>query len=139
MRTRFNPKRKLVRSLPQDERARLIAAVGYGGNPEHKADPGDFGLVPPAAPRPDKTLCDAIRVHGRDEALALLRRGIERGLVSERRSGAFPQNIWSVTEQGAPIEAELENALTGVYHGYPLPETDPFREVVLQAWREAEP
>ena len=49
----------------------------YGGNPEHKRDPGDFGLEPPASPRPDKTLCDTVGVFHRAEALAILREGID--------------------------------------------------------------
>jgi len=135
-RIRFNIKRRIGR-LDDEARARLIEAIRYGGNPEHKRNPGDFGLIPPACPRPDKTLCDTVQVFEREETLRLLRAGVERGLVSERRVGDFPQNIWSVTEAGEPLEAELENRETGQYHGYPMPTTDPFREVVLEVWRKA--
>ena len=29
----------------------------------------------------------------------------------------FPQNIWAVTLDGSPVEAQLENASSGIYHG----------------------
>jgi hypothetical protein len=47
--------------------------------------------------------------------------------------------VWSVTEVGVPLEAQLENQETGVYHGYPLLETDPFSRVVTDAWAAARP
>ena len=50
--------------------------VKYGGNPEHKRNPGDFGLTPPSQPRADKTLCDEVAVFKRTTALRLLRKGI---------------------------------------------------------------
>jgi len=53
----LNPKRRFARELP-DELGTRANAVRYGGNPEHKRSPGNFGLIPPAAPRADKTLCD---------------------------------------------------------------------------------
>ncbi len=46
----------------------------------------------------------------------------------------FPKNVWVVTEDGIPLEAQLENQETGVYHGYPMPLDDPFREKVLERW-----
>lgn len=138
-RTRYNLKRRIHRLDDPEARSSLASVVQYGGNPEHKRNPGDFGLTPPACPRPDKTLCDTVEVFQRGDALALLRKGVERGLVSKRWVDRFPQNIWSVTESGIPLEAELENRSTGHYHGYPMPDTDPFREVVLDAWRESAP
>jgi len=48
--------------------------------------------------------------------------------------GAYPQNIWSVTDEGEPLEAQLDNEEQGSYHGYPMPQSDPFRDQVLQAW-----
>jgi hypothetical protein len=44
---------------------------------------------------------------------------------------------WSVTADGIPLEAQLENRETGTYHGYPLPEHDEFRATVLRAWNAA--
>ncbi len=106
--------------------------VAYGGNPEHKRDPGDFELTPPSKPRPDKSLCDGAQVFDRATATALLKKGVRMGLVSRRWTGSYPQNVWSVTDDGEPLEAQLENREQGVYHGYPMPPNDPFREAVLQ-------
>jgi hypothetical protein len=50
---------------------RAAKRVRYGGNPEHKANPGDFELEPPSSPRPDKTLCDRTGIFERSKALAL--------------------------------------------------------------------
>jgi hypothetical protein len=136
---RPNPKRKIWTGVSSAARAGLVAEVTYAGNPVHKRNPGDFGLTPPAQPRPDKTLCDEVELFGRADALRLLRRGICRGLVSVRLVGRFPQNIWSMTDSGTPVEAQLENRETGAYHGYPLMEEDPFAEVVRQAWDAAHP
>ena len=133
-RRRYNPKRAISEGLAEVDRQRLREKVEYGGNPEHKRNPGDFDLNPPASPRPDKTLCDEVEIFSRDSALELLRRGIDRGLVSQVAAGGWPQNIWSVTENGHPMEAQLENRDKGTYHGYPMPEGDAFRDVVLDRW-----
>lgn len=73
----FNPKRRICtrqecQSL-QEVLSALLEDVRYGGNPEHKRNPGDFGLAPPSAPRPGKTLCDEVQIFTRTEALKLLR------------------------------------------------------------------
>jgi hypothetical protein len=133
----FNTKRRLcpTEELPGDLPA-LAARVGYGGNPEHKRNPGDFGLTPPAAARADKSLCDAVEVFDRRSALRLLRDGVRRGMISSRCGGSgFPQNVWSMTEDGMPLEAQLENAAQGTYHGYPLPNDDPMYGDVVEEWQ----
>ena len=86
-------------------------------------------------PRPDKTLCDAVGIFKRIEATRLLRKGVRRGLVSIREKNGFPQNIWSISGEGHPLEAQLENPDQGIYHGYPMPENDPLRQLVLEKWR----
>lgn len=135
----YNPKRALVANKPEPaELAGLGKKVHYGGNPEHKRNPGDFGLTPPSAPRSDKTLCDLAGIRAKSEAQSALRSGVLRGLISAQKRGEFPQNIWSVTADGIPLEAQLDNEEAGTYHGYPMPEADPFREVVLQAWNADE-
>lgn len=134
-RTRYNPKRRIRQDLDPDHLKSLADSVNYGGNPEHKRNPGDFGLIPPSQPRADKTLCDTVGVFSRTEATRLLRMGVSKGLVSEREQNGYPQNIWVVTEDQWPLEAQLENAERGTYHGYPMPETDPFREAVLAKWK----
>ena len=133
----FNPKRRIAADPGPDTLEDLAARVRYGGNPEHKHNPGDFGLTPPARPRADKSKCDWAGIVERAVALRLLREGIRRGLVSEQRRGGYPQNVWAVTDDGYPLEAQLENSGSGAYHGYPMPETDPFRDVVLERWRMA--
>jgi hypothetical protein len=135
-RQRFNPKREFADpSPPAAELSALEVRISYGGNPQHKRKPGDFGLVPPSAPRPDKTLCDATGILTRAAALTALREGVRRGLISRANRSSFPQNIWSVTTDGIPLEFQLENREIGTYHDYPMPENDPFRERILRAWR----
>lgn len=130
-----NLKRRLDPRPDHAALLQLAELLRYGGNPEHKRNPGDFGLRPPAQPRADKSLCDDVRVFSRAVALAILRQGVERGLVSVQKVGGLPQNLWSVTDQWVVIEAQLENRDQYCYHAYPLPTSDPFGAVVLSAWR----
>ena len=140
MRTRssFNRKRKIcgLADLPAGLDM-LAGRVGYGGNPEHnKRNPGDFGLTPPSAWRPDKALCDGVGIFERHRALTLLREGIRRGMIGPTRDDVgFPRSVWSVTEAGEPLEAQLENPAAGTYHGYPMPTEDPMHDLVLKEWR----
>jgi hypothetical protein len=132
----FNPKRQLVASPPlAAELEELAGRVRYGGNAEHKSKPGDFGLVPPASPRRDKTLCDEAGIFTKAEAVRLLSEGVRRGLISEQKRNGFPQNIWSVSNGRIPLEAQLENQETGVYHGYPMPQSDVFSQEILKRWK----
>lgn len=136
-RTSFNPKRRL--QGPDEEVPEKWRRAGYGGNPEHKRNPGDFGLTPPANPRPHKSLCDDANITSRDQARALLLAGINKGLVSQQRGaakGGWPQNVWAVTDDGVALEAQLENAERGTYHGYPMPEQDPLADRVREEWRK---
>src|SRR5258708_5491016 len=129
-RTAFNPKRRLCTDARLAERPQSIEELAkharYGGNSEHKRNPGDFGLDPPSSPRPGKTLCDVARIHTRAAALALLRTGLRKGMLSVQERGGWPQNVWAVTDDGEPLEAQLEGE--GIYHGaftngYPMPRT----------------
>jgi hypothetical protein len=137
-RTTFNPKRRLA-PLPESSKVtgeleHIADTVRYGGNPEHKFNPGDFGLTPPSDPRPGKTLCDIAGILSKDMALDLLKNGIKKGLVSVQERNGFPQNVWAVTEDDIALEAQLENAETGQYHGYPMLPADPLREQVVERW-----
>jgi hypothetical protein len=135
----YNPKRALVVEKPDVADLRAMAEkVHYNGNPEHKRNAGDFALTPPSAPRPDKTLCEPAGIRSKAEALSALHAGVLRGLISIQMRGPFPQNIWSVTADGIPLEAQLDNQDAGTYHGYPMPEADPLREIVLRAWSSNE-
>ncbi|MEI6388982.1 MAG: hypothetical protein WCQ50_20415 [Spirochaetota bacterium] len=134
-RTSFNPKRRILRDRPSPaDSERWEGKIRYGGNPEHKKNPGDFDLSPPSDPRQGKTLCDNVEIFRRDEALRLIREGIRRGLVSEQKRNTWPQNIWAVASNGMPVEAQLENPANGTYHGYPLLDVDPFSTIVKKTW-----
>ena len=132
----FNPKRRICTTEEflnrQDTLSTRVENVRYRGNPEHKRNPGDFGLNPPSAPRPGKTLCDQVEVFSYSEALRLLQAGFQKGMFSAQERNGWPQNVWAVTDKGEPLEAQLEG--DGVYHGYPMHEADPFREKVLERW-----
>ncbi len=112
----------------------LAKEARYNGNPEHKRNPGDFGLDPPSSPRPGKTLCDVVNIHSQAAALALLRTGLTKGVFSVQERSGWPQAVWAVTDDGEPLEAQLER--DGIYHGYPMPQDDPFREAVLARWNQ---
>ena len=132
----YNPKRRICSAEQAASRLQALNALGaqprYSGNPEHKRNPGDFGLDPPSASRPGKTLCDALGIFTRTEALTLLSAGLTRGLFSVQERGSWPQNVWAVTGGGQPLEARLEG--DGIYHSYPMPQDDPLREEVLARW-----
>ena len=136
-RVKFNPKRRIRADADPDELAVLAERVKYTGSPYHKRNPGDFGLTPPAQPHVDKMLCDMAGITTVRESLRLLRRGVSKGLISEQTRGGFPQNIWSVTDDGIPLEAQLENREKCTYHGYPMLASDNLRDRVLRHWRSA--
>lgn len=136
-RTKFNCKRRFSSSLPAPELLKKLAAgLRYGGNPNHKRNPGDFGLTPPSLPRDDKSLCDEVKIFKRAEALRLLKEGAKRGMISEWDGTGYPKNIWSMSVDGVPMEAQLENPSNGTYHGYPLEVNDDFREQVIAKWKQ---
>jgi len=97
----------------------------------------DFGPTPPAAPRPDKTLCAAAGVRQREVAAGLLRLGIMCGLAGRQMRNGFPQNVWAVNADGRPFGAQLENASGGVYHSYPMASSDPVGDEILRLWTRA--
>jgi hypothetical protein len=131
---KVNPKRRILLDPQPNDLARWAKRARYVGNPDHKRNPGDFGLEPPSSPRLGKTLCDAAAVFTRKDAQSLLRQGIEKGLVSEQLRNGWPQNIWSVESNGTPLEAMLDNQTEGTYHGYPMLSDDPLAETVLERW-----
>ena len=134
-RRKFNLKRRFaVQPQNAGDLERLAGEVSYGGNPVHKRNPGDFGLTPPSLPRDDKSLCDNVRIFRREDALRLLRAGVMRGMISEWDGTGYPKNIWSMTADGVPLEAQLENPGSGIHHGYPLEENDDFRDAVIAKW-----
>jgi hypothetical protein len=134
----FNKKRRLEApdNLDHGKLKKLANKVQYGGNPEHKKNPGDFKLTPPCQPRSAKSLCDAVKIFTRRESLRLLRKGLRKGLISDRYKGDWPKNVWAVTEDGYPMESQLEDHIIGRYHGYPIPKSDPLGFEILKVWKE---
>jgi hypothetical protein len=61
-----------------------------------------------------------------------MKSGLRRGLISDRSVGLWPKNIWAVTDDGKPLEAQLENP--GIYHGYPMPPSDPLAGEIVRLW-----
>ena len=124
-RQKFNAKRRIRKGTDEALLIELSGRVVYVANPAHKSNPGDFRLTPPASPRADKALCDGANVFDRQRAQELLREGILRGLVSVQERDGLPQNVWAVSDNGIPLEAQLDNQTTATYHGCPMPEADP--------------
>jgi hypothetical protein len=67
------PNKRFDSEVTLDQLKALRRRVSYGGNAEHKRNPGDFGLSPPFGPRKGKTLCDGVSIFQRAVALRLLR------------------------------------------------------------------
>lgn len=82
-------------------------------------------------------ICDRVNILTRAEATRVLKKGIRKGLISVQERNGWPQNVWSVTNAGEPLEAELENQEIGRYHGFPMALNDPFREDVIKRWSKA--
>ncbi len=128
---------RTIRSTPlsDTEKAYLRLNAAYEGSAYHKKNPGDFGLTPPAAPRPDKTLCDEAGVASRAVATDLLARAIEGGLVSDPIGApGFPKELWVVDEHGRVFEAIYGGSVIGRYHGYPIRRSDPLFDQIRAAW-----
>lgn len=126
-------------SLTEEERQRLTTLAEkavYRGSPLHKRNPGDFGLTPPCSPRTGKSLCDAAGVCCQGEAARLLKEGLRRGLVSETHVNGWPKAVWAVLSDNIVLEARLDDAERGSYHGYPLAPSDPLISEVVQRWKK---
>lgn len=67
-----------------------------------------------------KTLCDPTGIRCSRDALKRLKYGVKRKAYSAEMVSGFPKRIWSITTDGMLLEARLENAGDGVYHGYPI-------------------
>ncbi|WP_207458002.1 hypothetical protein [Azospirillum sp. SYSU D00513] len=132
----FNPNRRILApdALPRSELDTMADRASYGGNPEHKLHPGDYGFGALPHPRPGKMLCDAEGPFGKSQAESLLKAAFRKGMVSRQTRGDWPQNVWAVTTAGVPYEAQLENRDQGTYHGYPMAADDVFRSIVLKEW-----
>jgi len=61
---------------------------------------------------------------------------MRHGLISIQERNGWPQNVWSVTDDGIPLEAQLDNEETGSYHGYPMLPDEPLCKEILVRWEE---
>ncbi len=69
-----------------------------------------------------------------NEARALFREGIERGMISNIGEDGFPKDIWAVDSEGRAYESKLEQG-SRHDHGYELGEDDDgMRRLVLEEW-----
>lgn len=125
-----NPKRRLHAGLDRARAGELAGTLRYRGSPLHKRSPGDFGLTPPSAPRPGKSLCDGAGVLDVARASGLLRDGVLQGLVSPDANEGCPKYVWAIAD-GCVLEARCDDANRATYHGYPLEPNDPMTEIVL--------
>jgi hypothetical protein len=47
----------------------------------------------------------------------------------------WPKAVWAVTDEGVVLEARLDDAERGSYHGYPVPESDPLAAEIRKRWK----
>ena len=117
--------------LSEAQRVALAARLRYVGRAYHKTKPADYGLEPPANPRPSKSICDGLRIIRLAEARELFRAGILRGMVSTYFIADAPKYVWAVDSDGEAYEAKVG---TDGYHGYRLEEEDRMRRYVQKEW-----
>ena len=133
-RKRSDPRRRIVRpgSIAPELKSRWNR-IRYQGSAHHKSKPTGGALAP--SPRQGKSLCDGLRIIGLREAAKLLRAGIARDMVSERRCAeGLPKYIWAVDNSGEAYEA-VQGSPSHHYHGYRLDRNDAMREIVVKEWR----
>ena len=133
-----NPKRRIAPHAEIDGTylERLKSRTSYTGSPHHKRVPVDYGFHPPASPRPNKSLCDANRCVQLDEARAMFREAIDRGMISTYRMDDCPKYLWAVDADGLVFEAKLEKGHY-TYHGYELGEDErAMRQLVISEWNQ---
>lgn len=111
----------------------MIECVKYSGNPLHKKHRGNHDLIPRARRRSGKSLCDLSGIFSKEEALALLKRGLELGTVSKPGIDGWPKRVWAVAGNGMLLEALSDG--TGSYHGYPLTVSDQRLIRVVEIWK----
>ena len=132
------PKRRAMLTaadaVDRDELQRMETMAVYRPSPYYKAHSlsGARRAVP--APRPDKTICDGPSAGSHRNAIELLRAGFRRGMVSRQIRRGWPRNVWAVDEDGVVYEAQLSNAETGEYHGYPMKQGDGFAAFIAAEW-----
>lgn len=135
---RYNPKKRIapVGTFADHDLANMIKTVEYTGKSDHKRNPGDFGLTPPANHRQDKTLCEVANVVRRKDALALLKKGLKLGTIGVPDKNGWPKRIWAVAQNDTVLEAQMD--AVGSNHDYPLKPRDPVGKVVAKIWKGTE-
>ena len=130
-----NPKRRLAREgeAPANTQA-LISRAHYVGSAHHKSKHSDYGFIPSTNPRPDKSLCDGIRIINKKEAMELFRNGISHEMVSRHSIDGLPKYVWAVDSDGEAYEAILSKGASE-YHGYRLEPDDWMSPLVLKEWK----
>ena len=124
-------------TLTPAELKRIALVARYGGSPNHKLHPNDYGFDPPNNPRPSKSPCDDLRPIAKKEAAKLLRDGIRKGMISRTEAGQLPKYIWAVDAQGGVYEAKTKPGQEIHYHGYRLGEDErQMRAEVLSEWEK---
>lgn len=132
-----DPKRKIASkgTIPDEQLTDLADRLKYGGASYHKLRPNDYGLDPPLAPRPGKSVCDDRRAVPKAEAQSLFRKGLLKGMVSPPTATGVPKYIWAVDAGGEVYEAKTKPEREIVYHGYRLGDDDAEqRRLVKQEW-----
>lgn len=114
---------------------RLVRQVRHTGSAHHKRRAADYGFHPPANPRPSKSLCDGNRTVKKNEAKALFREGVRRGMVSVHHEDDLPKHVWAVDDGGRAYEAVLAKGSSD-YHGYELDDDDgDMKKLVIKEWK----
>ena len=133
-----NPKRRIAsrHEIDPNVLGRILDEACYAGSAHHKRAPADYGFHPPANPRPNKSLCDGgDRSVKLDEARALFREGVKRGMISSIRMGELPKYVWAVDSEGRAYESKLEHGSRS-YHGYELgKDDDTMQRLVIKEWQ----
>lgn len=128
--------RRKLRWLTEAEKLVLLENSSYEGSPLHKRNPGDFGLTPPASPRPDKTLCDTAGVLTLQKAKQLLESAIKKGIASEScLAQHYPTSLW-VVDGDHVLEARYGGSQVGYYHGFPIPKDQSLYELIRNLWSQ---
>lgn len=114
--------------------AELKKKACYIGNPEHKKSPNhDFGCIPLAQHKREKTCCDEVNIFNIKIAISLLRKAFDKGLVSHPdQNKEWPRRVWAVTDSGEVVEGRLSG--DGQYHGFPVLNDSPIVQIVKNRW-----
>ena len=53
-------------------------------------------------------------------------------MISVARNNGWPKQVWAVTDDGIPMEAQRDG--NDSYHGYAMPQDDPMADIVKRRW-----